>query len=538
MRRVGFQREVIVGVGVEHALVGEVCGAALGHDGGRPECVLLAEAGRIGRAQVAAHQARAVEGVQRGQVEELEIPPGGEHVAAGRSTDREQPEPGRAEVHRALGREHRPQRRRVHKRDPPRAQQEAEYVAGELAQAQQQLAADSALGAATQRRHRRPQHGGGHRQGERGIGLRLELEGEEPRHPVHQSEQQHDRDRLHAQGLPVGQPTPHRLLAEPQRIALGLVEEVAQQEARPRDRDQPGDGQADRAPGQRHPDRMTGLPLRTDDGVAVMHQQAQDDRQDHALHGDEAGPPSRPPGRRHPGHDPVRRGRQAAEHGQHRDRDRPQRGQPGGQPAQGLDALARHPPVRHPVRDRRPHAHIDRRQHHAEREGQRAELEVDREQVAQEDGEREGLVGRSARHQVAAVGAQPPAKPAWLLGAEGREDGAGVVRGACAVQQAAEHAADVAAAGHGRQQVEAFKQAVAREHAEQAEAEGRAADAAARQGQAPFVRDAVLAPEGRAPFAHQLVDLLAHGTVLPAAGAKPRTPFRAHSVSIAPELCA
>jgi len=91
---------------------------------------------------------------------------------------------------------------------------------------------------------------------------------------------------------------------------------------------------------------------------------------------------------------------------------------------------------------------------------------VDRDQVADEYGERESPVCRPARHQIAAVGAQPPAEPARLRGAKGREDGAGVRRGACALQQATEHATDVAAARHGRQQVEAFEQTVAGEHAE------------------------------------------------------------------------
>ncbi len=183
-----------------------------------------------------------------------------------------------------------------------------------------------------------------------------------------------------------------------------------------------------------------------------------------------------------PGHAPVFDGNDAADDGDQRQQEG-DHGQPVGQVAgRGEDQLRVGVAE---VGQQAPSGDVDQGQHRPQEDREDAELEVDRRQVAQVEGDRIGPVLGAAGDQVAAVGAQPPGEPARArVGKRGRHE-ADLRSAGRAREQPTQGGADVAAAGDGREQVEAKQQLAPRQGTKQAEAEGGAADPAARTARAP-----------------------------------------------------
>ena len=156
-----------------------------------------------------------------------------------------------------------------------------------------------------------------------------------------------------------------------------------------------------------------------------------------------------------------------------------------GQVAHADHRIGRHAVEVDRAEHRVPQQQVDGGQHHADQAGGDRDLDVRAQQVAQVERAGEQRVAQAAGDEVAAVAAQPPAEARTVDVAEGALDLAHLVGRLGVGAQASQGGADVAAARDGGDQVEPEQLPARGQRLEQAEAEGRAADAAARQRQAP-----------------------------------------------------
>ncbi|VTY37389.1 Uncharacterised protein [Xylophilus ampelinus] len=447
-----------------------------------------AQALPVGGAQVGTHDARLVEHMQRRQVEEADVAPAQQRVTAHAEQQQPPPDAAQAEV-QPLRREHRQQQRGVQHAHPPRDQAEAQHDAQQSDQAEHQVAAERrhrAAAAGDQRQHgahRRGRHG--QRQAARRASGAVGVLRQPPGGGIHQPQQ------AQRQGRSQQQRQPARGAVAPGRG----VEGPPQRPQHPERGADPTERQSQR--GRHEPGRRSVFPV--EDGP----EEGDGRGAQRPSHQPRAGAPRRPRAR------PV--AQRPVGIGQHHG-GRPQQQHAGPQHGQqrhgthhrGRDALGtRIDGAGHEA----PGKQVDAAQHQAEQGGGDGQLDVRGQQVAQEQGRGEEHVAQAARDQIAAVAAQPLAEAHALEVGEGRlhglcRGGPGTgcrrVRGREAVAQPAPDRSGVTAARDGRQQVEAQQLPLLRQRLEQPEAEGRAADAAARQGQAPGAARGAAAAVGAA----------------------------------------
>ena len=499
VRRIVAHRDIVVVIGREHRLLQHARRRNLAHRLDRAQRVGAAEAPRVCRAQVTAHQPRAVEGVERREVEELEIPPGGKEIAQRRKPDCRQHRPRLGELHRRAAPEHRAQPGQMHDGYPPRAQQEGQQIAGRAPDDEHPAGASTPRLQAGERRQEGAQRRRQQRQQQPGVGDVAILESDEPRRTVDEPrEQDHARQPEHPHQR-IREAAPHSGLAQPQPITtVGFAQRTAQQGAAQRQGHQPGRAQGQRRPQQHRP------------YLAARRASDAEQRRAQLQHGcrerEEHRPmPEHPRAACNPRHHPIGRGQKARA-----PRERQQQ-QPGRRPPRGQSAR--------PVEHQRgpalcgeiqppPDEEVEGCERGAQQQGQRAQFEMHGDEVANEHRRREEAVRRPARNQIAPVRPHPPREPARLTRTESGIHRVRLRPAAYARHQAPEQAADVATARHGGQQIETLQQPTARQGREQPEAEGRAAYAPARQRQPPLARDIVAA----APHLHQFVDRRAHPT--------------------------